>query len=58
MTDNSFASPVTVIRYDICQLISVQQFWAVSQDASDVLYSNGLKIPTQMVLEVDALPKY
>ena len=24
------------------------------KDASDVSYSNGLKIPTQMVLEVDA----
>ena len=30
----------------------------VSQDASDVSYSNGLKIPTQIVLEVDALPKH
>ena len=28
----------------------------MSQDASDVSYSNGLKIPTQMVLEVVALP--
>ena len=28
------------------------------KDASDVSYSNGLKIPTQMVLEVDALPKH
>ena len=30
---------------------------STSQDASDVSYSNGLKIPTQMVLEVDALPR-
>ena len=30
----------------------------MSQDASDVSYSNGLKIPTQMVLEADASPKY
>ena len=30
----------------------------MSQDALDVSYSNELKIPTQMVLEVDALPKY
>ena len=29
----------------------------MAQDASDVSYSNGPKIPTQMVLEVDALPK-
>ena len=29
----------------------------MSQDASDVSYSNGLKI-TGMVLEVDALPKH
>ena len=28
------------------------------KDASDVSYSNGLKIPTQMVLEVDVLPKH
>ena len=30
------------------------------KDASDVSYLNGLKIPTQMVLEVDidALPKH
>ena len=28
------------------------------KDASDVWYLNGLKIPTQMVLEVDALPKH
>ena len=34
-----------------------RQCW-VSQDASDVSYSNGLKIPTRIVLEVDALPKY
>ena len=27
------------------------------QDASDVSYSNGLNVPTQIVLEVDALPK-
>ena len=26
----------------------------MSQDASDVYHSNGLKLPTQMVLEVDA----
>ena len=30
----------------------------MSQDASDVSYSNELKIPIQMVVEVDALPKY
>ena len=30
----------------------------VSQDASDVSYSNGLKIPTHIVIEVDILPKY
>ena len=30
----------------------------MSQDASDVSYSNRLKMPTQMVLEVDALPKF
>ena len=30
----------------------------MSQDASDVSHSNGLKIATEMVLEVDALPKY
>ena len=30
----------------------------VLKDASDVLHSNGSKIPTQMVLEVDALPKH
>ena len=30
----------------------------MSHDASDVSYSNGVKMPTQMVLEVDALPKY
>ena len=29
----------------------------MSHDVSDVSYSNGLKIPTQMVLELDALPK-
>ena len=29
----------------------------MAQDASDVSYSNRLKIATQMVLEVDALPK-
>ena len=29
----------------------------VSQDSSNVSYSNGLKIPTQMVLEVNALRK-
>ena len=34
-----------------------RQCW-VSQDASNVSYSNGLKIPTQMVLQVDALPKH
>ena len=28
------------------------------QDVSDVSYSNGLKIPTKMVLEVDTLPKH
>ena len=28
------------------------------KDASDISYSNGLKIPTQMVLEVDALLKH
>ena len=28
------------------------------KDASGVSYSNGLKITTQMVLEVDALPKH
>ena len=32
-----------------------RQCW-VSQDAPDVSYSNGLKILTKMVLEVDALP--
>ena len=30
----------------------------VSQDASNVSYSSGLKIPTEMVLEVDALLKH
>ena len=34
-----------------------RQCW-VLKDASDVSYSNGLKIPTQVVLEVDALPKH
>ena len=34
-----------------------RQCW-VLQDASDVSYSNGLKLPTQMVLEVDASPKH
>ena len=34
-----------------------RQCW-VSQDASDVLYLNGLNTPTQMVLQVDALPKH
>ena len=34
-----------------------RQCW-VLQDASDVSYSNGLKIRTKMVLEVDALPKH
>ena len=28
------------------------------KDASDISYLNGLKIATQMVLEVDALPKH
>ena len=28
------------------------------KDASDVSYSNGLKILSQMVLEVDALPRH
>ena len=28
------------------------------KDALDVSYSNGFKIPAQMVLEVDALPKH
>ena len=28
------------------------------KDASDVSYSNGLKILTQMVLEAGALPKH
>ena len=27
------------------------------KDASDVSYSNGLKILTQVILEVDVLPK-
>ena len=30
----------------------------MSQDASDLSYSNELKIPTQMVLEVNDLPKH
>ena len=30
----------------------------MSQDTSDVSYSNGLKIPTRMVPEVDALPNH
>ena len=30
----------------------------MSEDASDVSYLNGLKIPTYIVLEVDVLPKY
>ena len=34
-----------------------RQCW-VSQDASDVSYTNGWNIPTQMILEVDALPRY
>ena len=34
-----------------------RQYW-VLKDASDVSYSNGLKIPAQMVLEVDALLKH
>ena len=33
------------------------QYW-MSQDVSDASYSNGLKIPTHIVLEVDFLPKY
>ena len=28
------------------------------QDVSDVSFSNGLKISTKMVLEVDTLPKH
>ena len=28
------------------------------KDVSDISYSNELKIPTQMVLKVDALPKH
>ena len=30
----------------------------MSQDALDVSYSNGLKIPTKMAFEMDALPKH
>ena len=30
----------------------------MSQDASDVSYSNGLKILTKVVIEVNALPKH
>ena len=30
----------------------------MSQDASNVSYSNGLKILTKMAFEVDALPKH
>ena len=33
-----------------------RQCW-VLKDASDVSYSNGLKILTQVILEVDVLPK-
>ena len=58
MTDNSSASPSLLFGMIFVNWFLFGSSWQcwVSQDASDVSYSNGLKIPTQMVHEVDALP--
>ena len=60
MADNSFVSlsPLLGMIFVNWFLFSSSGRCWVSQDASDVSYSNGLKIPSQIVLEVDALPKY
>ena len=45
------------LRLTFVEIFFIDRQCSVLKDASHVSYLNGLKIPTQMVLEVDALPK-
>ena len=58
ITIHQLKSTVETLSLTFIEIFLIDRHCCVLKDASDISYSNGLKIPIQMVLEVDALSKH